>query len=142
MDYLCITSEENWKICEKHGVWGVKDKNEFGTTRNETIIKKVKENDGLLIYVKTPVKAIVALFEARSKSYYDSNPMWPDGKYQMRIKIGPKSPISKIPYPKVVSGVLKKSNGNAICRSLDLHAEMIPLQKDSVTKLLGTQQGF
>jgi len=70
--WLCITTEENWKVIREKNVWGVPD-------RHKNTIAKVKPGDKLLIYVKQEnVKGeikpsrIVAVYEVVSKPFKDS----------------------------------------------------------------------
>jgi predicted RNA-binding protein len=43
--WLCITTEDNWKIIRDKNIWGVPE-------RHKNTISKVKPGDKLLIYVK------------------------------------------------------------------------------------------
>ncbi|RLI82491.1 EVE domain-containing protein, partial [Archaeoglobales archaeon] len=43
--WLCITTEENWKVIKEKNVWGVPE-------RHKNTIAKVKPGDRLLIYLK------------------------------------------------------------------------------------------
>ena len=67
--WLCITTEENWKVIREKNVWGVPD-------RHKNTIAKVKPSDKLVIYVKTDkvVKdpKIVAVYEVVSEPFKDS----------------------------------------------------------------------
>ena len=67
--WLCITTEENWKVIREKNVWGVPD-------RHKNTIAKVKPGDKLVIYVKTDkvVKdpKIVAVYEVVSEPFKDS----------------------------------------------------------------------
>jgi len=43
--WLCITTEENWKVIKEKNVWGVPE-------RHKNTIAKIKPGDKLLIYLK------------------------------------------------------------------------------------------
>jgi len=71
--WLCVTSEENWKVIRERNVWGVGE--EFRKT-----IKRVKPGDKFVFYVVQTKKGdqiipsrIVGVFEAVSEPYRDSS---------------------------------------------------------------------
>ncbi len=70
--WLCITTEDNWKVIKQKNVWGVAE-------RHKNTIAKVKPGDKLLIYLKQErsrdeVKEprIVAAYEVVSEPFKDS----------------------------------------------------------------------
>lgn len=136
MEYLCITSKDNYYICKSYNIWGVKDKEEFGNSRNENIIKNVNPGDLLLFYLKTPVSKVVALYETKSRAFNDSNHIWVDGIYALRIKIELKETINKISYSTLMNRQLRILNDDILHDKQQLRREMIPLEKGSVEKLL------
>ena len=92
--WLCITTEENWKIIREKNVWGVPE-------RHRNTIAKVKQGDKLLIYIKqerikdvVKESRIVAIYEVTSKTFKDSRRIFkaPKGMgnetfpYRIRIK--------------------------------------------------------
>ena len=70
--WLCITTEENWKVIKDRNIWGVPE-------RHKNTIMKVKPGDKLLIYlkqenVKGEVKPsrIAGAYEVISEPFKDS----------------------------------------------------------------------
>jgi len=70
--WLCITTEENWKVIREKNIWGVPE-------RHKNTIAKVKPGDKLLIYVKKEkvndeIKEprIVGAYEVISEPFKDS----------------------------------------------------------------------
>ncbi len=70
--WLCITTEENWKVIRSKNVWGVPE-------RHKNTIMKVKPGDKLLIYlkqenIKGEVKPsrITGAYEVISEPFKDS----------------------------------------------------------------------
>ena len=93
--WLCITTEENWRVIREKNVWGVPD-------RHKNTIARVKPGDKLLIYLKQErdkeeIKEprIVAVYEAVSEVFRDSSRIFksPRGMgnetFPLRIKIKP-----------------------------------------------------
>lgn len=91
--WLCITSEENWKVIKQKNIWGVPE-------RHKNTIAKVKPGDKLLIYLKQErdkdmVKEprIVAVYEAVSEVFKDSSRIFKSPKgmgnetFPLRIKL-------------------------------------------------------
>ena len=71
--WLCVTTEENWKVIKEKNVWGVSQK--FKKT-----IQKVKPGDKLIFYLIQTKKGdkiipsrIVGIFEAVSEAYKESS---------------------------------------------------------------------
>ena len=69
--WLCITTEENWKIIEQKNIWGVQEK-------HRNTIAKVKPGDKCLIYVMSTKKGdevipprIMAVYEVTSEVFKD-----------------------------------------------------------------------
>jgi len=70
--WLCITTEDNWKVIKEKNVWGVPE-------RHKNTIAKVKPGDKLLIYLKQEningeikPSRIVGVFEVVSEPFKDS----------------------------------------------------------------------
>jgi len=93
--WLCITTEENWKVIKEKNVWGVPE-------RHKNTIAKVKPGDKLLIYLKQERSKdkiieprIVAVYEAISEVFKDSKRIFktPAGMgnetFPLRIKLKP-----------------------------------------------------
>ncbi|ADC64353.1 protein of unknown function DUF55 [Ferroglobus placidus DSM 10642] len=93
--WLCITTEENWKVIREKNVWGVPE-------RHRNTIAKVKPGDKLLIYLKQEkigdeIKEprIVAVYEVVSEPFRDSTKIFKTPKgmgsetFPLRIKIKP-----------------------------------------------------
>ncbi len=93
--WLCITTEENWKVIKEKNVWGVPE-------RHKNTIAKVKPGDKLLIYLKQErdkdrivEPRIVAVYEATSEVFKDSKRIFktPEGmgneSFPLRIKLKP-----------------------------------------------------
>ena len=93
--WLCITTEENWKVIKEKNVWGVPE-------RHKNTIAKVKPGDRLLIYLKQErdkekviEPRIVAVYEATSEVFKDSKRIFkspPDmgnEVFPLRIKLKP-----------------------------------------------------
>ncbi len=91
--WLCITTEENWKIVKEKNVWGVPE-------RHRNTIAKVKHGDKLLIYLKQEkigdeIKEprIVATYEVVSELFKDSTKIFKTPKgmgnetFPWRVKI-------------------------------------------------------
>ena len=93
--WLCVTSEENWRVIREKKVWGVSEK--FKKT-----IQRVKPGDKLVFYLVQTRKGdeiipsrIVGVFEAVSEAYRDSSRIF-KGKstggeitYPYRVKLKP-----------------------------------------------------
>ena len=114
--WLCITTEDNWKVIREKSIWGVPE-------RHKNAISKVKPGDNLVIYVKqerinNEVKEprIVAVYEVASEVFKDSRKIFKTPKgmgnevFPYRIKIKPikifKKPIefkSLIPKLKFIT---------------------------------------
>ncbi len=67
--WLCITTEENWKVIKQRNIWGVAE-------RHSNTIAKVKPKDKCLIYVLSTKKnkeiippRIVAAYEVVSEVF-------------------------------------------------------------------------
>ncbi len=93
--WLCITTEDNWKVIKEKNVWEVPE-------RHKNTIAKVKPKDKLLIYLKQERKKdkiveprIVAVYEVASEVYRDSKkifkspPNMTNETFPLRIKIKP-----------------------------------------------------
>jgi len=93
--WLCITTEENWKVIKEKNVWGVPE-------RHKNTIAKVKLGDKLLIYLKqerskdrTVEPRIVAVYEATSETFKDNRRIFksPSGMgnetFPIRIRLKP-----------------------------------------------------
>ncbi len=96
--WICVTTEENWKIIRDKNIWGV-------PSRCRKIIEAVEPGDRLAIYViqtrlgdKTIPSRIVGIFEATSKAYFDESPIFAEykgKKFPYRVKIRPIKIFSK-----------------------------------------------
>jgi len=71
--WLCITTEENWKVIKEKNIWGVQEK-------HRNTIAKVKPGDKCLIYVMSTRKddeiippRIMAVYEVTSEVFKDSS---------------------------------------------------------------------
>ena len=93
--WLCITTEDNWKIIRDKNIWGVPE-------RHKNTIAKVKPGDRLLIYVKqekidkdVKESRITAVYEVVSEVFRDSKKVFKSPKgmgneiFPYRIKIKP-----------------------------------------------------
>lgn len=93
--WLCITTEENWKVIKEKNIWGVPE-------RHKNTISKVKPGDKLLIYIKQEKvnnelkdSKIVAVYEVISEVFRDSSRIFkaPKGMgnetFPLRIKLKP-----------------------------------------------------
>ena len=93
--WLCITTEENWKVIKQKNIWGVPE-------RHKNTIAKVKPGDKLLIYLKQErdkdkivEPRIVAVYEAASEVFKESSKIFktPPGMsneiFPLRIKLKP-----------------------------------------------------
>ena len=92
--WLCITTEENWKVIKEKNIWGV-------SQRHKNTIAKVKPGDKCLIYVMSTRKnkevippKIVGAYEVISEVFEDRSRIFksPPGKseiYPYRIKLKP-----------------------------------------------------
>ncbi|AGK61367.1 Uncharacterized protein conserved in archaea [Archaeoglobus sulfaticallidus PM70-1] len=92
--WLCITTEENWRVIKDKNIWGVPE-------RHKSTIARVKPGDKLLIYLKQErekkvlVPRIVAVYEAVSEVFRDSKKIFktPAGMgnetFPLRIKLKP-----------------------------------------------------
>ena len=92
--WLCITTEENWKVIKEKNIWGV-------SQRHKNTIAKVKPGDKCLIYVMSTRKnkevippKIVGAYEVISEVFEDRSMIFksPPGKseiYPYRIKLKP-----------------------------------------------------
>jgi len=89
--WVCVTTEENWKIIRKSNIWGVPE-------RARRIIENVEPGDMLAIYViqtrlrdKIVPSRFVGIFEASSKPFYDESKLFVKYKgkafpYRIRLK--------------------------------------------------------
>ena len=93
--WLCITTEENWKVIREKNIWGVPD-------RHKNTIAKVKPGDKLVIYIKqervnNEVKGsmIVGAYEVVSEPFKDSTRIFSSKSlkrnetFPYRVKIKP-----------------------------------------------------
>jgi len=71
--WLCITTEENWKVIKQKNIWGVQEK-------HRNTIAKVKPGDKCLIYVMSTRKddeiippRIMGVYEVTSEVFKDSS---------------------------------------------------------------------
>ena len=93
--WLCITTEENWKVIKQKNVWGVQEK-------HRNTIAKVKPGDKCLIYVMSTRKddevippRIMAVYEVTSEVFKDSSRIFkPPARnknetFPLRIKLKP-----------------------------------------------------
>jgi len=93
--WLCITTEENWKVIKEKNIWGVPE-------RHKNTISRVEPGDKLLIYLKQErdkdrivEPRIVAVYEAVSDVFKDSKRIFksPPGigneTFPLRIKLKP-----------------------------------------------------
>ncbi len=94
-NWLCITTEENWKVIKEKNIWGVAE-------RHRNTIARVKPGDKVLIYVKQERKKdeiveprIVAAYEVASEVFRDARRIFktPRGmgseSFPWRIKLKP-----------------------------------------------------
>jgi predicted RNA-binding protein len=92
--WLCITTEENWKVIKEKNIWGVAE-------RHRNTIARVKPGDKCLIYVMSHRKdkeivppSVVAAYEVDSEMFRNASRIFnspPDRKetYPLRIKLSP-----------------------------------------------------
>jgi len=93
--WLCITTEDNWKVIKAKNIWGVPE-------RHKNTIAKVRKGDKLLIYVKQEREKdvikeprIVAIYEVVSDVFKDSTRIFKTPKgmgnetFPLRVKIKP-----------------------------------------------------
>ena len=93
--WLCITTEENWKVIEQKNVWGVQKK-------HRNTIAKVKPSDKCLIYVMSTKKddelippRIIGAYEVTSEVFVDRSRIFkPPARdrnetFPLRIKLKP-----------------------------------------------------
>lgn len=93
--WLCITTEENWKVIKEKNIWGVQE-------RHRNTIAKVKSGDKCLIYVMSTRKdneiippKIVGAYEVVSEVFKDNSRIFkPPAKnrnevFPLRIKLKP-----------------------------------------------------
>lgn len=93
--WLCVTTEENWRVIKERNVWGVPE-------RHKNTIERVKPGDKLLIYVKQRREKekivepkIVATYEATSEVFRDgsrifkSPPNMNRESFPLRIRLKP-----------------------------------------------------
>ncbi|HIP25258.1 MAG TPA: EVE domain-containing protein [Archaeoglobus profundus] len=92
--WLCITTEENWKVIREKNIWGVPQ-------RHKNTIAKVKPGDRCIIYVMSTKRdkeiippRVVATYEFISEVFEDRSRIFksPPGKseiYPYRIKLKP-----------------------------------------------------
>ena len=91
--WLCVTSEDNWRVVRKRNVWGVAE-------RFKRAIQRVKPGDKLVFYVMQTKKdkeivpsRIVGVFEAISEPYRDSTKIFKaygtESTFPHRVKIKP-----------------------------------------------------
>jgi len=91
--WLCVTSEENWRVIRENNVWGVAD-------RFKGTIQRVKPGDKPVFYVMQTKKdkevipsRIVGIFEVISEPYRDSTKIFKaygtEQTFPNRVKIKP-----------------------------------------------------
>ena len=89
--WLCVTSEENWRVIRENNVWGVAD-------RFKGTIQRVKPGDKPVFYVMQTKKdkevipsRIVGIFEVISEPYRDSTKIFKayrtESTFPYRVKI-------------------------------------------------------
>src|SRR5437867_1598761 len=78
--WLVVGSEKSWEVAfENNNIWGLKD---YPTFR--ALWELVKEGDGLLIYVPTPISGVVGFGQVVTK-FKQTNPLWPDEIKQNQV---------------------------------------------------------
>lgn len=93
--WLCITTEENWKVIKEKNIWGVQEK-------HRNTIAKVKPGDKCLIYVMSTKKddeivppRIMGVYEVVSEVFKDTSKIFrpPERNrnevFPLRIKLKP-----------------------------------------------------
>ena len=84
-NFICITTWENYKICEREGLWGVEE-HRLDDLRNSS------KGDVFIFYLKEVRKGAGgysgAIFERESEQDFEEiKPLWEDGLYPHRVKI-------------------------------------------------------
>jgi MoxR-like ATPase/predicted RNA-binding protein len=78
--WLGVTTEENWQVCIKNGVWGAS--NDY-----ESLMQEAKEGDELLVYL---IKyKLAGIFRVSRGYFFSKKRLWPDGVYPHRLRITP-----------------------------------------------------
>ena len=57
----------------------------IGSTAYGNIIKAIKSEDLISVYVKNPVSEAVGIYRATSSYYEDHSKVWPDGNFYFRF---------------------------------------------------------
>jgi len=79
--WILITSEQNYEICVREGLWGV----EYA----KRMIREMKPGDLVVFYIKGK-KIFAGPFIVTTEVYYEDRvKIWPDKKYPWRIGIKP-----------------------------------------------------
>jgi len=77
--WILITTEQNYKICVKEGLWGVE--------HAKRMIKEMKPGDLVVFYIKGK-KIFAGPFIVTTEAYYEDRvKIWPDKTYSWRIGI-------------------------------------------------------
>lgn len=118
--WLCILTDENWRIVKQEGIHGVPD-NKKAATR----IKSIKKDDILIFYLISPVRAIRGIGKAISEAFEErEHRLWKDRLYPHQIRISVLDSDINIPLSKISGkiGAIKTS------RSL-MGVSIVPLSK-------------
>jgi len=78
--WLVVTTEQNWRICLEHRVWGV----EGNAART---IARAELGDEILVHLDHMRSG--GIVKVSSAVYYDETRIWPDRVYPHRIRFGP-----------------------------------------------------
>ena len=109
--WLCVTSEENWKVVRKRKLWGV-------SGRNKAQIEKVEHGDNLVFYVKP--QRLMGIFQAASGAFKSDEKIFGTSgftreeifPYRIKLKsyMAPKEPVllkSLVPKLKFITNKKK-----------------------------------
>jgi len=122
--WLCVTSEDNWRVVKERNVWGVGE-------WFKSVIQKVKPGDKLVFYVMQTRKnkdvipsRITGIFEAVSEPYKDSTkifkPYGSESTFPYRVKLKPikilKKPINFKELVPKLSFIKNKQRWSGILR--------------------------
>jgi predicted RNA-binding protein len=85
--WLCSTTLENWKTCQEHSVWGVKEPGARSSAYGFQQLNKVGESDRFIFRITK--HGIIACAQVVSKPFKSSGQIWSGALYPQRVKIQP-----------------------------------------------------
>ena len=92
-----------------------------------------KAGDLIIVYVKNPVSAVVGIYRATSSYYEDHSEVWPDGEYEIHVKIERYSDCN-VPFRELIAKGIRLTSNKKLSQAMQLHIEILKLEEGSISK--------